>query len=241
MLVTPDPTFRGSPPVLETEAVLSLRAGGAAVRWAPCRLATLRGDVVEVQLHTASRPFRADFDVAAEVAAAAAAELGVLPEDIFVVDTKAILYRPAITVGIVVLDAGGARTDDGAAAIPVLLATESGPTDNADSVAPTTVRYAVQKVAQTVFGIPGSEAGSAVRLHVGDGATAGRGQGFRELGRRDQDAVLAAAGIVDGAVLGVTARRRGWLRREVGLKIVAGGVGEVTSKGTSSSRPASTV
>ena len=215
VLVTPDPTFRGISPVLQTEAVRVLRAGGAAVHWAPRRLATLRGDVVEVQLHTGSRRFGADFDVAAELAAAAAAELGVLPEDIFVVD-EAIVYRPTITVGVVVLDAAGARTDAAAAApTPVQLATECGPANT------TTVAYAVRKVARAVFGIPGSDAGAAVRLHVGDGAAAGLGQDFRVLGPRDQDAVQAAAGIVDGAVLRVKARRRGWLWREVELKIIA--------------------
>ena len=222
VLVTPDPTFRGIPPVLETKAVLSLRVDGAAPwGWAPCTLATLRGDVVQVRLHTASRQSRAAFDVAAAISAAAAAELGVLPEDIFVVDGKVILYRPTVTVSVVVLDAAGARTDAAAAPIPVHLATECGPTDKVDTVAPTTVSYAVRKVAQAVFGIPGTEAGAAVRLHVHDGAVAGLGQDFRKLGGRDQGAVLAAAGIVDGAVLGVKARRRGWLRREVELKIIA--------------------
>ena len=61
-------------------------------------------------------------------------------------------------------------------------------TGDTGTVTPTTVRYAVKKVAQTVCRIPGSQAGSAVRLHVGDGAAAGLGQGFRELGGRDQDA-----------------------------------------------------
>ena len=65
-----------------------------------------------------------------------------------------------------------------------------GPTDNADTVAPATVRYAIQKVARTAVGITGSEAGSAARLHVSGGAAAGRGQGFRELG--GQGAVLTA-------------------------------------------------
>ena len=235
VLVTLDLNFtvHGIPRVLQTDAVLSVRAGGVAVRWAPRSFATLRGDVVEVQLDMAGQ-FRADFDVLtevglavdlcavvdvmAEVRAAAAAELGVLPEDIFVVDGKAIVYRPAITVGIVVLDGSGTPADAAAAPVLVQLATECGPTDDADTVVPTTVRYAARKIARTVFGILGSEAGAAaaeagagVRLHMGDESAAGLGEVFRELGSRDQDAVMAAAGIVDGAVLG--ARKRGWLRR----------------------------
>ena len=97
-----------------------------------------------------------------------------------------------------------------------------GPTDDADATTPTTVSYAAQKVAQSVFGLPGSEAGSAIRLHVGGGGGGGGSdQGFRKLGGRDQGAALAAAGIVDGAVLGVTPRKRGWLRGRVELEVVA--------------------
>ena len=70
------------------------------------------------------------------------------------------------------LDAGGARADAAAAPVPVLLATECGPTDTADMVTPTTVSYAVRKVARAVFGIPGTEAGPALRVHVRDGAKA---------------------------------------------------------------------
>ena len=51
------------------------------------------------------------------------------------------------------------------------LATECGPTNKADAVVPTTVSYAVPKIAR-------AEAGAAVRLHVGNGAAAGRGQDF---------------------------------------------------------------
>ena len=236
VLVTPDPTFRGISPVLQTEAVRVLRAGGAAVHWAPRRLATLRGDVVEVQLHTGSRRFGADFDVAAELAAAAAAELGVLPEDICIVDGKVIVYHPTITVGVVVLDADGTRADATAAPVLVQLAIECGPTGNADTVALTTVRYAARKIARTIFGIPGPEAGAAVRLHVGDGAAASLGRGFWKLGGRDQDAVLAAAGIVNGAVLGVNATKRGCFRRRAKLKSVGGGGGEARCHGKSSSQ-----
>ena len=60
---------------------------------------------------------------------------------------------------------------------------------------------------------------SAVRLHVGGGGTGADGQGheFRKLGDHDLDTGLAAAGVVDGAVLGVRARKRGWRRRRAEL------------------------
>ena len=165
----------------------------------------------------------------AAVAAAAAAELGVVQQDIYIVDGKAILYRPTITVSVVVLDAGGGGGGGTARPIELSLATECGPIDDTDAVALTTVSYAAQKVARSVFGLPGSDAGSAIQLHVGDGG-AGSGQGFRKLGGRDQGAALAAAGIVDGAVLGVTPRKRGWFsnwfRGRVELEVVASAGGQ---------------
>ena len=123
-----------------------------------------------------------------------------------------------------------------------MLATECGPTDDANDVAQTTVSYAVRKVARSVFGLPGSEAGSTIRIHVGDGGGgAGSDQGFRKLGGRDQGAALAAAGIVDGAVLGVTPRKRGWFRGRVELEVVASFSGQAGSQRKPQSRQSSVV
>ena len=199
-------------------AAIHTCSGGRAV---PFRFGTLQGDAVDVQLKV-PRPIPYRFDVMTELAAAAVAKLGVLREDIYIADGTVVLYRPAVTVTVVVLGADGApRTAAAAAPIPVTLATECGPIGNANAATvPTTVSYAARKIAQAVFRIPGSKARSAIRLHVGDGA-AGPDRGFRKLGGRDQGAVLAAAGIVDGAVLGVKARKSGWLRRRAELVVVA--------------------
>ena len=86
----------------------------------------------------------------------------------------------------------------------------------------------IGNLALSVFRLSGSDAGSAIRLHVGDSA-AGSDQGFRKLGGRDRGAALAAAGIVDGAVLGVKPRKRGWCRGRVELEVVASaGSGKLT-------------
>ena len=188
-----------------------------AVHQIPRRFTTLEGDVVEVQLS----PFYPDDvdaipDVMPELTAAAAAKLGVMPEDIYIANDRVILYRPTITVSIVVLDADGNRTDTATAPIAVTLATECGPTDNADTVVPTTVRYAVQKVARVVFGLPRWRAQWAIRLHVKNPG----GQGFRKLGGRHQVYFLPQAGITDGMMLGVKPRTKGCFGRRVELEVV---------------------
>ena len=58
------------------------------------------------------------------------------------------------------------------------------------------MRHALLKIAETIFGIPASEA--EVRLHVGDGA--------QQVPTKDSGSsatiIVTAAGIVDGVVLG---------------------------------------
>ena len=167
--------------ILKSEHAAHLQA---AHRFA---FATLQGDVVAVQL-TPDSPVHvpANFsEIAAAAAAAAAAGLGVPPEDIYIVDGRVTLYRPAITVRIVVLDPDG--TSGTTRPIELDLATECGALDTADATARTTVAYAVRKIARSVFGLPSSDANAAIQLHVGDGA-AGPDQRFRKLGGRDQGA-----------------------------------------------------
>ena len=231
VLITPDLAHRpGRPGILKADAVRKIKQGGATVRWAPpltSTLTTLGGDVVEVALPAIPSRFPADFDIAAELASAAAAELGVHRDEIYIVEGKTILYRPTITVTVVVLDTDVVDGHEIAvvrrdvAAVPMVLATECGPTDEAGTVAPTTVRCARRKIAATVFGIPEAEAEAAIQLHVGangTGADDGQGHGFRKLGDyRDLEAGLAAAGVVDGAVVGVRARKRGWRRQRAEL------------------------
>ena len=235
VLITPNLAHRPGPYLDRrtsplADAVRKIKQGGATVRWAPpltFTLTTLGGDVVEVALPTIPSRFPADFDIAAELASAAAAELGVHRDEIYIVEGKTILYRPTITVTVVVLDTDVVDGHEIAvvrrdvAAVPMVLATECGPTDEAGTVAPTTVRYARRKIATTVFGIPEAEAGAAIQLHVGangTGADDGQGHGFRKLGDyRDLEAGLAAAGVVDGAVVGVRARKRGWRRQRAEL------------------------
>ena len=106
---------------------------GATVRWAPrtFTLTTLGGDVVEVALPAMPSPFPADYHIAAELVSAAAAELGVPHEEIYIVEGKAILNRPTITVTVVVLDTdtdGHGTTVVRRDTAPVALATECGPT-----------------------------------------------------------------------------------------------------------------
>ena len=65
-----------------------------------------------------------DFDIGTELVLAVAAKLGVPLEDIYIVDGTLLLYRPVITVSIVVLNANCVCTGV-AASIPVTLATPS--------------------------------------------------------------------------------------------------------------------
>jgi hypothetical protein len=233
VLITPDLAHRGPIAVLDTDTVRSLKASGATVRgWAPLTLTTLGGDAVEIQL-TLPKKVSADYNVGTALASAAAAKLGVPPEELYIAAAvkDVVLFRPTISVSVVVLDADGRHTRADRA-IAVTLATECGPTDAVDATIPTTVRYAARKIAETVFGIPGLQAVSAVRLHVEvDGAVAavGADQLFRKLGDRDLDTGLAAAGIADGVMLGVTPRKRGWRRRRTNLAAVFRG--EATTGG----------
>ena len=184
------------------------------------RVAALNGDIIDVELDVAT-----GWDVfpSAEVVAAVAAKLGMPREDIYIVDGKALLYRPTITVSIIVL---GNEADAPQVEIPVVVALviECGPTDNSDTTAPTTARYALRKIAETAFGIAEAEAEAEVWLHVGDSAGGARQkpQGFRKLEGEELDCSLAAAGIADGAVLGVSARKKGWRRRKAKLVPVRG-------------------
>ena len=166
----------------------------------------------------------ADFNVGTALASAAAAKLGVQPQEVYIAAAvkNILLFWPTISVSIVVLDADGRRIRaDHAVPLALTLATECGPTDAGDATIPTTVRYAARKIAEAVFGIPGS----AVRLHVEVGGTVavGADQVFRKLGGRDLNTRLAAAGIADGVMLGVKPRKSGWRRRQTDLAAVLRG------------------
>ena len=164
VLIIPDLTDRPGPPsVLETggllDAVDDLGWDGATMRWVPhtFTLTTLGGDVVGGELPAMPSSFPADFDIVAELVSAAAAELGVHRDEIFIVDDVAILYHPTIDVSVALTrgggdthqaesgsgDGDGGGDHDGAAAavastVKVTLPTERGPA--ADEATPATVR-----------------------------------------------------------------------------------------------------
>ena len=233
VLVTPDLAHCGPPAVLRTDEVCKLVATGlflrdyaengggraAAVRRGPLALTltTLGGDTAEVGLPAVANPLPSDFSIAAEVVSAAAAELGVCRDEIYIVDGKVILYHPAIEVSIRSSDNNGtpdrtSTADDGTGAAAdnvaadaalagsaaetmpamITLATEVGPTD--DTIAPATVRHARDRIAAAAGIWPAGAAMLFLEAVDGVGSSV-------EL--TDLDATLGAAGVVNGAVLAV--------------------------------------
>ena len=90
VLITPDPAHRGklgavAVAVLHTDTVRRLKASATVRGWAPLALTltTLGGDAVKVQLALPEN-LSADFTVGMALASAAAAKLGVPPEEVYI-------------------------------------------------------------------------------------------------------------------------------------------------------------